>query len=211
MIIFNALGNFSGLSLNKISNYLENSIGNESSTTSSQNLELVQFSLTNFRRKCKIIPQMFLKLNLGFSLGTFIMVILATIYFSNILEEEAKQFAISSFFPVIPGIMLLNLAVFIFPQYSLHRHLGRIKNSFLDYISSYMDIKSAQYLNITLIDNLEEKEESFLLLNELRKINRIIEEIEDFFTWPFNYNQVATLLVGLIFPFAPLIIELFIL
>ncbi|UCG00360.1 MAG: hypothetical protein JSW11_11995 [Candidatus Heimdallarchaeota archaeon] len=208
MIIFNALGNFSGLSLNKISEYLDSSVENESPDVFSQKSEFVQFSLTNFRRKCKIIPQMFLKINIGISIGTVILVLMASIYISNILEEEVRTFAISSFFPMIPGIMLLNLAVFIFPQYSLHRHLERIKKAFLDYISHFADLRSGQYLNFTFTDNLEEGKERQLLLSELQTLNQIIEQAEGFSTWPFDYNHVTTLLIGLILPFATLIIEI---
>ncbi|MHA1967019.1 MAG: hypothetical protein ACW964_04370 [Candidatus Hodarchaeales archaeon] len=208
MIIFNALGDFPGLSLNKIPEYFDNSFVNEKSNVFSQNSEVVQFSLQQFRRKCKIIPQMFLKINIGISIGSFILGIMASIYYSNIVQEEARRFAMSLFFPTISGLMLLNLTVFIFPQWSLHRHLKRIKESFLDYISNYMDLQSVRYLNLTFTYNLEEKKEKELLLSELQTLNQIIEQTEGFLTWPFNYNQVATLMIGLIFPFLPLFIEI---
>ncbi|MHA2289975.1 MAG: hypothetical protein ACXABG_14415, partial [Promethearchaeota archaeon] len=106
MIIFNALGNFSGLSLSNVSEYFESSIVNEKSNISSQNSDIVQFSLRRFRRKCKIIPSFFLKINLGISLATFTLGIMFSIYTSYILQEEAKSFALSFFFPFIAGIML---------------------------------------------------------------------------------------------------------
>ncbi|MHA2224842.1 MAG: hypothetical protein ACXAC8_06540 [Candidatus Hodarchaeales archaeon] len=208
MIIFNVLGNFSGLSLNKISDYFDTSIVNEKTLNFSQKSEIVQFSLTRFRRKCKIIPSMFLKINIGISIGTGIMVLMASNYFSNIQLEEARSFATTTFYPILLGIMLLNFAVFIIPQWSLHRHLERIKKSFLDYISNYVDLKSIQYLNFVSTDDLEEQEEKQLLLRELQTLNHIIEDTEGFLTWPFNYNQVATLLIGLVFPFVILMIEI---
>ncbi|MHA2298104.1 MAG: hypothetical protein ACXAEU_09580 [Candidatus Hodarchaeales archaeon] len=208
IIIFNALGNFSGLSLNKITDFFDSSsIVNEKSDVFFQNSEVVQFSLKRFRRKSKIIPQMFLKLNLGISLGAFITVIMASNYFSNILQEEARNFASSFFFPILSGIMLLNLTVFIFPQWSLHRHLERVKESFLESLSVVTD-NMLQYLDFTFTDNLEENEERQLLLSELQALNQIIEQTESFVTWPFDYNQVVTLLIGLIFPFIPLIFEI---
>ncbi|MHA2227251.1 MAG: hypothetical protein ACXAC8_18690 [Candidatus Hodarchaeales archaeon] len=208
MIIFNALGNFSGLSLNTIPEYFDHSsIVNKSSNVFFQNAEVVQFSLMRFRRKCKIIPQMFLKLNIGISIGSFTMVIMALNYFSNILQEEARQFASSTFFPMISGIMLLNIMVFIFPQWSLHRHLERVKKSFLESISNYAENRF-QDLHFTFTDNLEENEERQLLLSELQTLNQITEQTESFITWPFDYNQVAALLIGLLFPFIPLIFEI---
>ncbi len=78
----------------------------------------------------------------------------------------------------------------------------------MDYISNYIDLKSVQYLNFTYSDNLEEQKGRQLLLSELRIFNQIIEQTEGFLTWPFDYNQVAALLIGLIFPFVTLIIEL---
>ena len=72
MRVFNALGNFSGLSISKISEYFDTN-SNEKSSVFSQNSEIVQFSLKRFRRKCRIIPEMFLKINLLISLGTFIL------------------------------------------------------------------------------------------------------------------------------------------
>ncbi|MFX0181909.1 MAG: hypothetical protein ACFE95_02405 [Candidatus Hodarchaeota archaeon] len=205
MIIFNALGNFSGLSLSKISEYFDRPIVNEKSDDFSQYSEIVQFSFKRFRRKCKIIPEMFLKINLGVSLGTFFLGILFSIYTSYILQEEVKSFVISFFFPVIAGIMLFNLIVFIFPQFSLHRHLVRVKEFFLEKFEEVYEIKRFQYLNFAFIDNLEEKN---LLLSELQTLNQMIADIEGILTWPFNYNHLSTLLIGLIFPFLPLIFEI---
>ncbi|MFX0152398.1 MAG: hypothetical protein ACFFAJ_16545 [Candidatus Hodarchaeota archaeon] len=205
MIIFNALGNFSGLSLSKISEYFDSSIVNEKSTDFYQNSEIVQFSLKRFRRKCKIIPEMFLKINLGVSLATFVLGILFSIYTSYTLQEEAKSFAISFFFPIIAGVMLFNLIVFIFPQLSLHRHLARVKEFILEKFEEIYEIKRFQYLNFAFNDNLEEKNS---LLSELQTLNQMIVDIEDIPTWPFNYNHLTTLFIGLIFPFLPLIFEI---
>ncbi|MFX0084367.1 MAG: hypothetical protein ACFFAU_01735 [Candidatus Hodarchaeota archaeon] len=69
-------------------------------------------------------------------------------------------------------------------------------------------MKSVQYLNFTFTDNLEETEEKKLFLSEIKTINQIIEQMEGFISWPFNYNQITTLLIGLIFLFVPLIIEI---
>jgi hypothetical protein len=206
MVIFNALGSFSGLSLSKISEYFDSSLVNEKSYVFSNNAEVVQFSLKRFRRKCKVIPAMFLKINLGISLVTFFLGILFSIYTSYILLEKAKIFAYSFFFPFIAGIMLFNLIIFIFPQFSLHRHLKRVKKSFLEKFEDIYEIKSIQYLNLAFSDNSEEKT---LLLNEIHTLNHMIIDIEGIFTWPFNYNQLTTLLIGLIFPFFPLIFEIF--
>jgi hypothetical protein len=208
MIIFNALGNFSGLSLSKISKYFDSSIVDEKSNVFSQNSEVVQFSLKRFRRKCKIIPEMFLKINLGVALISFIFVILVSFVSSTIQQEEAKTLAIFVFFPFITGIMLFNLIVFIFPQFSLHRHLESVKESFLEKYEEIYEIKRFQYINFAFIDNLEEKN---LLLSELQTLNQIIEEIEGLKTWPFNYNQLATLIIGSLFAFLPLIIDILVL
>ena len=101
--------------------------------------------------------------------------------------------------------MLHNLAVFIFPQFSLHRHLERIIKSVLDNISNFIDFKSVKYLNFTITDNLEERQ---VFLSELKTLNQMIEQTEVFLTWPFNYNQVATLLISLLFNVILLIIEI---
>ncbi len=208
MIIFNALGNFSGLSLNKISEYFDSTIvtekSNEKDSLFSQNSDVLQFSLKLFRKKCRIIPEMFLKINIGISIVAFVG-IMALIYFSNILDDQLINFAILSFIPVTAGIMLFNLIVFIFPQYSLHRHLDHIKEFFLEKFEEKYEIKRFQYLNFTSIENLEEKQ---LLLSELQTLSQIIEDTEGILTWPFNFNHLTTLLVGLIFPFLPLLIEI---
>lgn len=148
---------------------------------------------------------MFLKINLGISLGSFMLGIMFSIYSSNILQEEAKSFAMIGFFPLISGIMVLNLIVFIFPQFSLHKHLERVKESFLEKFEEVGEIKRFQYLNLAFTDNLEEKQ---TLLSELQTLNQIIEDFESISTWPFNYNQLTTLLIGIAFPFLPLIFEI---
>jgi hypothetical protein len=148
---------------------------------------------------------MFLKINLVISLGSFILGIMFSIYASYIQMEEAKSFAITFFFPVISGIMLLNILVFIFPQFSLHRHLERAKESFLEKFEEIYEVKRFQYLNLAFIDNLEEKT---LLLSEVQTLNQMIIEIEGIKTWPFDYNHLTTLLIGIAFPFLPLIFEI---
>jgi len=89
MVIFNALGSFSGLSLSKISEYFDSSLVNEKSNVFSNNAEVVQFSLKRFRRKCKVIPAMFLKINLGISLVTFFLGILFSIYTSYFFSRNS--------------------------------------------------------------------------------------------------------------------------
>ncbi|MHA1967017.1 MAG: hypothetical protein ACW964_04360 [Candidatus Hodarchaeales archaeon] len=203
MRVFNALGNFSGLSISKISDYFDTN-SNQKSSVFSQNFEVVQFSLKRFRRKCRIIPQMFLKINLLISLGTFIIGMMFSIYTSYIINVEARNYTLTFFFPIISGIMILNLLVFIFPQFSLHNHLELAKESFLEKIEEIYEVKRFQYLNLAFDDNLEEKKEKELLLSELQALNQMIIDIEDIITWPFNYNQIGTLLFGIAFPFLPL-------
>jgi hypothetical protein len=203
MRIFNALGNFSGLSISKISDHFKST--NEKSSVFSQNTEVAQFSLKRFRRKCRIIPEMFLKINLVISLAAFMLAIMFSIYTGYILQEEARDFATSFFFPIISGIMLFNIIVFLFPQFSLHKHLERVKESFLEKFEEIYEVKRFQYLNLAFVDNLEEKT---LLLSELQTLNQMITDIEDINTWPFNYNQLTTLLIGVAFPFLPLIFEI---
>jgi hypothetical protein len=205
MIVFNALGDFSGLSLNKISEYFDSSIVNEKSVDISHKSEVVQFSLKRFRRKTKVIPEMFLRINLGVALASFIMGIMFSIYTSYVLEEEVRNLVLSLFYPIISGIMMFNFILFIFPQFSIHRHLERVKESFLEKFEEIYEIKRFEYLSFESIDNLEEKN---LLLSELQTLNQMIESIEGIDTWPFNYNHLTTLFIGLIFPFLPLIIEI---
>jgi hypothetical protein len=208
MITFNALGNFSGLSLSRISTYFENSSINRSGAVFSQKYEGIQLSLKRFRKKSKIIPEFFLEINLGISLVTFILAIMTSIYTSYILQEEARNFANAFIFVIISGIMLFNLIVFIFPQFSLHRQLDRVKDFFLENFEEKYEVKWLQYLKIDSIENSEEKR---LLLSELRTLNQIIVDIESISTWPFNYNHLTTLIIGLIFPFLPLIFEILLL
>jgi hypothetical protein len=203
MRIFNSLGNFSGLSISKISEYFESA--SEKSSVLFQNSEVAQFSIKRFRRKCKIIPEMFLKINLVISSATFVMGIMFSIYTGYVLQEEAKSFALSFFFPLMSVVMVFNIIVFLFPQYSLHRHLERVKESFLEKFEEIYEVKRFQYLNLAFTENLEEKTS---LLSELQTLNQMIIDIEDIMTWPFNYNQLTTLLIGVAFPFLPLIFEI---
>ena len=50
--------------------------------------------------------------------------------------------------------------------------------------------------------------EKHLFLNELQTLNQIIQDLDGLDTWPFNYNQLTTLLIGLVFPFLPLVFEI---
>ena len=80
-----------------------------------------------------------------------------------------------------------------------------MKEFFLEKFEEKYEIKWLQYLNFDSIDNSEEKQ---LLLSELLTLNQIIVDIESISTWPFNYNHLTALLIGLIFPFLPLIFEI---
>jgi len=201
MIIFNTLGNFSGLSLSRLSKYLDS---NSSSILSDQS-EIVRFSIKRFRRRSRIIPELFLKINIGVSVATFIIALLFSVYISNIVLPGAKNFANYFFFTFLSAMMTFNVIVFLFPQYSLHRHLERVKNSFLDKFEEIYEIKKFQYLNFAFVENLEEKN---LLLGELQILHQLIVDIEEISTWPFNYNHLTTLIIGLIFPFLPLLFEI---
>jgi hypothetical protein len=205
MLIFNALGNFSGLSLSKISEYYDKSVEKAKSGDNSEDLDVVQFSLRRFRKKCRVIPEMFLRLNIVIALATFIVGIMISIYTSYILQEDVRNYSFSFFFLFLSGIMLFNFIVFIFPQYSLHRHLESVKGSFLEKFDEIYVIKKFQYLDFALKEKSEEKN---FLLNELQTIHQIIGDIEEISTWPFNYNHLVTLSIGLIFPFLPLIVEI---
>ena len=201
MIIFNTLGNFSGLSLSKLSEYLNS----DPSSILSDQSDIVRFSIKRFRRRSRIIPELFLKINIGVSIATFIIALLFSVYTSNIILPEAKNFANYFFFTFLSAMMIFNLTVFLFPQYSLHRHLESVKNSFLEKFEEIYEIKKFQYLDFAFVENLEKKN---LLLGELQTLHQLIVDIEEISTWPFNYNHLTTLIIGLIFPFLPLLFEI---
>ncbi|MHA2106014.1 MAG: hypothetical protein ACW981_21510 [Candidatus Hodarchaeales archaeon] len=208
MIVFNSLGNFSGLSLNNFREYFINSLSTEKPIDFSKNSEVVQFSLKRFRRKCKIIPEMFLKINLGIALGSFLIAAGTMVYISYIRQEEIIVIAVSFFFPLILGIMVLNLIIFIFPQVSIHNQLERAKSILMEKFEEIYEIKRFQYLRYAFDDNLEEKN---MLLSELQTLDHMVEEIDEVKTWPFNYGQITTIILGSLFAFLPLIIDLAIL
>ncbi len=182
MIVFNSLGNFSVLSLDNFSEYFNSSLSTEKPVDFSQ-LSMLQFSLKRFRRKCKIVPEMFLKINLGIALGIFLAVAGTLVYFSYFQQEEIMILAFYTWGPLIIGGMMLNLVIFIFPQFSLHKQLKRAKSILMKKFDEIYEIKRSQYLNFAFNDNLEEKN---LLLSELQTLNQMVEDIEGVKTWPFN-------------------------
>jgi hypothetical protein len=151
-----------------------------------------KYTLKSFKQKANIIPQTLLPI----ILIIFLIILLAG---SGILYYILLRGGglILTYLTLIFMIVFFSIDVFLFfyPQFSLHQILKDSKDEMIEIYDRQRDEKKiiliGQKSNLTL----EQKQELWV---DIKFLNYLISELNEFLTWPFNYKQLLTLLISIV-------------
>lgn len=150
-----------------------------------------KYSLKTFKQKTNIIPQTLLPI----ILIIFLIILLAgsgILYYILLRGGDLMLTYLTVFFMII--FFSIDVFLFFYPQFSLHRILKESKDEMIEIFDRKRYEK--KILLIGQKSNLtpEEKQELWV---DIKFLNYLVDELNEFLTWPFNYKQLFTLLFSI--------------
>ncbi|MHA2365374.1 MAG: hypothetical protein ACXAC7_15555 [Candidatus Hodarchaeales archaeon] len=208
VLCFHALSESPGLSLNQIPKMIQRDDFAIDEGKISERSVIMKFSLKRFQRQSKIVPNHLLKVNLAIVLsfligGISILWMFYGVGSSGDAESITYGLALWGLFMLVSG--LINILLFLLPQWSFHNQLERVKGSMIESIEDIFELKKFKFLQIVDKDAKDEKES---LAIEMQTLSSIIEDIENIATWPFDYEQLVSLIGGILLPAILVIISI---
>ncbi|MFX1514192.1 MAG: hypothetical protein ACFFCQ_16565 [Promethearchaeota archaeon] len=195
VLCFHALSDSPGLTINQIPKMIQ-----KERLKFLERSEIMKFSLKRFKRQIKVVPGLLFKINLAFLL-CILFGGLSIFWASYGIESNGDSLDLS--IVAVYGVLLLctgliNLLLFLFPQWDFHNQLEIVKGSMIESPQDIFELKKFQFLSIV---DKEAKEAKESLVIEIQTLTSIIDDIESLMTWPFDYDQLFSLIGGILIPF----------
>lgn len=139
----------------------------------------------------KAIGTLFFKFSFS-ALGIYILWILAVL--SSPLKEEVG-YAILGWI-IVMGILLV--AYFVFPQYEIHKIMSELKHEKMRSFSKYLESSLESAIESPTSENVTR-------LKELFELQKHLDGMDD---WPFNIQQILSILGAIIIPILLVILKI---
>lgn len=161
-----------------------------------------RMSLFLFKRNCKPIASLMTKIAL-FMLASFI-VASSYLYFFVIVPGTNAIFPI-----VFLGMLILEpilvILAFLWPQYNLHKLLQSTKEDFLASLWSLQEIHRFRFIDQLKAEAIDKNNQAENISTEkLAIIEKLVSDTESLLTWPFDYKQIGSIIIGSSSIFSPI-------
>lgn len=176
-----------------------------------------KLSINRFKRRYDDVPNFLTKISIVISIELFLIVCFIT-YYGSLFEAYKDNVTVPTYimdiceFCVGAGPLLVVLLIttsiillIITPQWSFHSLLVEVKESILDTLEELYEEKKCHYLERTRQRiHQENNDDGNTLLQEVKTLKDMINDIEKISTLPFKENHIITVVSSMVLPFIPL-------